>query len=52
MDAPLTVKYVIIPVMKNTLFVRFENVGDKFDNPNMNGQFENQTYYIDVKLFA
>ena len=37
MDAPLTVKYVINPIKKNTLFVRFVNVGDKFDNPNMNG---------------
>lgn len=40
MDAPITVKYALFPVEKNTFTVRFENIGDKFDNPNMNGDYK------------
>jgi hypothetical protein len=30
-QGPSSFKYVIFPVAKNTLFVRFENIGDSFD---------------------
>ena len=47
----LPIKYQMFPVKRNTLFIRFENIGDNFDNFN-NKTLNDTSLYIDVKDFA
>ena len=40
----------MFPIARNEVLARFENIGDKFDNPT--GQFGNDTLYIDIVKYA
>lgn len=51
-DGPNTFKWEVLPVKRNMLFVRFENMGDKFDAKNGGTDTSNSTYYVKVQDFA
>ena len=51
-DGPNNFKWEVLPVEKNVLFVRFENIGDNYDAKNGGTDTTGKTYYVDVDKFA
>jgi len=43
-------KYTVFPIAKNKILVRFENIGDKFDNSE--GKFDDNSIEVDIEAFA
>ena len=42
----------MLPVEKNVLFVRFENIGDNYDAKNGGTDTTGKAYFVDVDKFA
>jgi hypothetical protein len=48
--APTSVKYEVFPIKRNQIFVRLENIGDRFDTDPFN--IQNTTVYFPLDKWA